>query len=58
MASYGYGALIGGAWRAEGAARFETRNPAAPRETVGDYAVSTAADIADAVAAARAAQRE
>jgi len=58
MASYGYGALIGGAWRAEGAARFGTRNPAAPRETVGDYAASTAADIADAVAAARAAQRE
>lgn len=57
MTTYSYGALIDGDWKKAGAAGFETRNPATPREAIGRYAVSTQADIAEAVAAAKAAQR-
>lgn len=47
--------LIGGTWRAGETAR-ENRNPARPAEVIGLYAVATAQDVDDAVAAARAAQ--
>lgn len=50
--------LIGDAWRAGGAGTFEERNPARLSESLGTFAAASASDVSDAVAAARAAQRD
>lgn len=47
--------LIGGAWR-QGQGVTENRNPARPDEVIGLYAQGSVEDVADAVAAAKAAQ--
>lgn len=46
-----FGHFVDGAWRSPGAT-FERRNPADARQLVGHFARGTAADVADAVAAA------
>ena len=49
--------LIGDAWRPGGAPPFKEHNPAGPGEVLGTFASASAADVADAVATARGAQR-
>jgi len=54
-----HGNLIGGAWRpSSGDAAYAIRNPARPGEILGQFADSTAADVAAAVDAASAATSE
>src|SRR3989442_8801409 len=56
-----HGLLIAGAWRSRRGGRGGTHiehNPADTREKLGEFAVASAADVNDAVEAARAAQRE
>ena len=55
--TYEFDSLVAGAPR-RGEARFTTRNPARPAETVGVYSAASDADIATAVAAAHDAQRQ
>ena len=50
--------LIGGEWiAASGGARYSTRNPAHPAQCLGEFADSSAADVAAAVTAAASAAR-
>ena len=50
--------FIDGGWRASRSGEtFESRNPAHPSQVLGEFQRSTAEDVADAVEAARAAQR-
>ncbi|MEP7275416.1 MAG: aldehyde dehydrogenase family protein [Betaproteobacteria bacterium] len=53
---YEYGSLIAGQWRRGEGGDFETRNPARPNDIVGRYGAASPAQVAAAVAAARAAQ--
>jgi aldehyde dehydrogenase (NAD+) len=49
-----YGNLIDGSWRPSGSGeRFENRNPADSSDLIGEFAQSTAADVEDAIDAAR-----
>lgn len=48
--------LIGGQWRDGSAGRWQERNPARVHEVVGSFTRASAADVADAVSTARAAQ--
>lgn len=50
--------LIGGIWRDGRGNRSSSHNPAKPLDTVAEYSVASTEDLADAMAAASAAQRE
>ena len=50
--------LVGGEWRPGRGGAFVERNPADRREELGAFTAASADDVGDAVAAARAAQRE
>jgi 1-pyrroline-5-carboxylate dehydrogenase len=52
-----HGLIIGGTPRPGGAGTFDVANPANHDETLGTYAEASTSDVADAVAAARAAAR-
>ena len=49
--------LVGAEWRDGAGTPFEERNPARPSELLGTFACASAADVAEAVGAARRAQR-
>lgn len=53
--AYSYGSLVGGKWRTRGV-DFTTKNPARPSERVGEYSLSSGADVRDAGAEASRAQ--